>query len=171
MIFDITIKDTDVLESEDEDEETEGNTPTKDQANQQSTSDEDSGDESTPMNTPQSRPTQPEKMTPMAKGGQVVLVCFSRKDLDIFKAPLFEDNGGSFIGSHQHVTTMVGQPRVQQCLGEDGGKEEREEWRRKVGQVTRGEKAQLINILRKTIIRGHIQSQQGVVPPPSHARQ
>ena len=101
MIFDITIKDTDVLESEDEDEETEGNTPTKDQANQQSTSDEDSRDEITPMNTPQSRPTQPEKMTPMAKGGQVVLVYFSLKDLDIFKAPLFEDNGGSFIGSHR----------------------------------------------------------------------
>ena len=69
------------------------------------------------MNTPQSRPTQPEKMTPMAKGGQVVLVYFSRKDLDIFKAPLFEDNGGSFIGSHQHVTTIGGTTQSSTVLG------------------------------------------------------
>ena len=59
------------------------------------------------METPASASTaSPKKRTPKAKGACVVSVYFLSRDLEIFKASLFDDNGGSFVGSRQRVAQI-----------------------------------------------------------------
>ena len=81
---------------------------------------------------------------------------FSRQDLQIFKARLYEDNGGTFIGNRPQVAKIRGEDpefnraweRMEEKKSEKYGENE---W----NKLPEGKKhTQLINILRKTITRG-----------------
>ena len=81
---------------------------------------------------------------------------FSRQDLQIFKARLFEDNGGSFVGNRQHVAKTRGEDPEFNSAWERMEARKRELYgEEKWDNLPEGKKhTQLINILRKTITRG-----------------
>ena len=112
-------------------------------------SDEESGDKRPPKETPAST-------APKAKGVRVVSDYFSSRDLEIFKASLFDNNGGSFVGSRQRVAQIRRdnpdfdsawqrmEARKREKYGED-----------KWDKLPQGKKhTSMINVLRKTVTRG-----------------